>query len=90
MKNQKQVVTLFSALVIIISFQRNERNRRFKHYIYSDIVLSMLSSLNPIGSQGKGQWEIAGLQFGLLTLILVSANEIVYNWILKRSYLLAS
>ena len=29
-KNQKQVLKLFSALVIIISIERNEQNRRFK------------------------------------------------------------
>ena len=30
-ENQKQVLKLFSALVIIISIQRNENNRRFKN-----------------------------------------------------------
>ena len=49
-KNQKQVLKLFPALVIIISIQRNEQNGRFKHWIYSNMVLNMLSSLqDPIG-----------------------------------------
>ena len=30
-KNQKQVLKLFSAPVITIPIQRNEQNRRFKH-----------------------------------------------------------
>ena len=29
-ENQEQVLKLFSALVIIISVQRNEQNRKFK------------------------------------------------------------
>ena len=32
-KTQEQVLKLFSACVVIISIQRNEQNRRFKHYI---------------------------------------------------------
>ena len=42
----------FSALVIIIPVQRNEKkNKRFKHQIYSNMVLSMLTSLqDPTGS----------------------------------------
>ena len=33
-KNQKQVLKLISALLIIISIQRNDQNRRLKHYPY--------------------------------------------------------
>ena len=50
-KTQEQVLKLFSACVVIISIQRNEQTTRFNHYIYSNMVLSMLSSLqDPIGS----------------------------------------
>ena len=31
LKTQEQVLKLFSACVVIISIQRNERNTRFKH-----------------------------------------------------------
>ena len=44
-KTQEQVLKLFSACVVIISIQRNEQNIRFKHQICSNMVLSMLSSL---------------------------------------------
>ena len=54
-KKSKTSFEAFLALVIIVFIQRNEQNRRFKHLIYSNIVLSMLSSLqDPIGSRGKG------------------------------------
>ena len=50
-KTQEQVLKLFSACVVIISIQRNEQNTRFKHQTCSNMVLSMLSSLqDPIGS----------------------------------------
>ena len=50
-KTQEQVFKLFSACVVIISIQRNGQNTRFKHQICSNMVLSMLSSLqDPIGS----------------------------------------
>ena len=67
-ENQKQVFEAFTALVMIISIQRNEENRRFKHQINSNMVLSMLSSLqDSAGSQGMGLWGISGLQFSLLS-----------------------
>ena len=50
-ETQEQVLKLFSACVVIISIQRNEQNTRIKHWICSNMVLSMLSSLQyPVGS----------------------------------------
>ena len=68
-KTQEQVLKLYSACVVIISIQRNEQNTRFKHQICSNMLLSMLSSLqDPIGSGscGMGLWGFFRLQFGLL------------------------
>ena len=56
-KNQKQVLKLLSAFVIIVSIQTNEQNRKFKHEIYSNMVLSMLSNL-----QDPEEWVYGAFQ----------------------------
>ena len=91
-KTEEQVLKLFSACVVIISIQRNEQNTRFKHQICSNMVLSMLSSLqDPIGSYrilkngSMGVFQITIWTTHLNNRISVSTNETVCNWILKRS-----
>ena len=54
-KTQEQVLKLFSACVVIISIQRNEQNTGFKHQICSNMVLSMLHSL-----QDPEEWVVYG------------------------------
>ena len=92
-KTQEQVVKLFSACVVIISIQRNEQNTRFKHQICSNMVLSMLSSLqDPIESyrilRNGSSWlfPITIWTTHLKKGISVSDNEIACNWILKKIY----
>ena len=87
MKNKKQVLKLFSALVIIIHIQGNEQDGRFKHQIYSNMVLSMLRILR---KESMGHFRITIWSTHLNNRISVSANDIIYNWILKGSNLLAS
>ena len=92
-KTQEQVLKLFSAYVVIISIKRNEQNTRFKHQIYSNMVLSMLSSLqDPIGcyrilrNGSIGLFQITIWTTHLKKGILVSDNEIACSWILRKIY----
>ena len=92
-KTQEQVLKLFSTCVVIISIQKNEQNTRFKHSICSNVVLSMLSSLqDPIASYriltngSIGLFQITIWTTHLKRGISVSDNEIACNWILKNIY----